>query len=40
LNIESKWDQSNAERWWLVHRPEATGRRPAIHIEEAGLEVA
>jgi eukaryotic-like serine/threonine-protein kinase len=41
VDLESKWDESRGERWWLMHRPEATGRRPAVHIEEPiSLEVA
>jgi eukaryotic-like serine/threonine-protein kinase len=32
--LRSEWDQSKAARWWHVHHPEATGRRPAVQIEE------
>ncbi len=41
VKFESNWDHARAERWWQVHRPEATGRRPAVEIEEPmPLEVA
>jgi len=28
------WDDARAERWWQLHRPEPTGRRPAIEMQE------
>jgi eukaryotic-like serine/threonine-protein kinase len=33
--LETKWDDGKAERWWQLHRPQPTGRRPAIHIENS-----
>lgn len=34
VKLESKWDQARAEKWWQVHRPEPTGRRPSVKIDE------
>lgn len=36
----NQWDDTRAERWWLSHRPEAGGRRPAIHIEQPAFKEA
>ena len=41
VDLKSEWDQAKAERWWQVHHPEATGRRPVVEIEESvPMEVA
>jgi serine/threonine-protein kinase len=34
VELDAEWDSSKAERWWQMHRPQATGRRPALRIEE------
>jgi serine/threonine-protein kinase len=34
VDLGSEWDPSKAKRWWEMHRPAVTGRRPAVKIEE------
>jgi eukaryotic-like serine/threonine-protein kinase len=40
VEVAEEWNEVRAARWWEVHRPAATGRRP-IQVEKAvSLEVA
>jgi serine/threonine-protein kinase len=32
--LSRAWDDSRAERWWQMHRPDPTGRRPVIEMQE------
>jgi serine/threonine-protein kinase len=41
VELESPWTKAKAKRWWEVHRPEPTGRRPVVEPQgPVSLEVA
>jgi eukaryotic-like serine/threonine-protein kinase len=41
VELAAKWDEPRAARWWQMHRPAATGRRPTVEIEKpVSMEVA
>jgi hypothetical protein len=34
VELDAEWDSAKAERWWQMHRPQATGRRSEIRNQE------
>jgi serine/threonine-protein kinase len=41
VELSDDWDETRAARWWEMHRPAPTGRRPSVEIEAPiSMEVA
>jgi eukaryotic-like serine/threonine-protein kinase len=34
VELPAEWDEARAMRWWQMHRPAATGRRPVLEIQK------